>query len=179
MRKAVGCLIVIGFVILAYVFFVLWRRTPSLGTSTGSIGQRSSALPTRNGSTPGAKSHASGGTTKISQISSHPQQWKGKRVSVSGRVRGNTRYASNRNLYRLTDGDSSLLVVDDQKPPTELALRSVKGIVKVLKPPVGEGYAYIVSAKGDPKIELNWKDAQQFFSHEFQKVKKDVHSATQ
>jgi hypothetical protein len=175
MKKAFGCLMVICFVILAYVFFVMWRGASPLGVGTGSIGGRSSARP-EAGSTPGTK--PGGKDSAISQISSDPQKWKGMRVTVSGRVRGNTRYASNRNLYRLTDGKSSLLVVDDKTPPEELAQRSVKGIVKVVKPPVGEGYAYIVSAKGDPKIELSWKDAQGFFSDEFQKIKKNVNAAT-
>ena len=176
MKKAFGCLMVIGFVILAYVFFVMWRGASPLGVGTGSISERRSARP-GTGSTPSAKTAGKG--SAVSQISSDPQKWKGKRVTVSGRVRGNTRYASNRNLYRLTDGKSSLLVLDDKTPPKELALRSVRGIVKVVKPPVGEGYAYIVSVKGDPKIDLTWKDAQHFFADKFQELKKDVHSATQ
>lgn len=93
-------------------------------------------------------------------------------------MRGYTRYASNRNLYRLTDGKSSLLVLDDQQTPKELDKRIVKGIVKVLKPPVGEGYAYIVSVKGDPKIDLTWQDTKSFFGDKFQELKKDVNSAT-
>jgi hypothetical protein len=175
MKKAFGCLMVIGFVILAYVFFVMWRGASPLGVGTGSIGGHSSARP-EAGSTPDAKPASKG--SAISQIASNPQKWKGRRVTVTGRVRGNTRYASNRNLYRLTDGESSLLIVDDKTPPKELAQRSVKGIVKVLKPPVGEGYAYIVSAKGDPKIDLSWNDAKGFFTEEFQKIKKDVNAAT-
>ena len=175
MKKAFGCLMVIGFVILAYVFFLMWRGTSSLGTGTGSIGGRSGAR-TEVGSTPSAEPDGKG--SAISQIASDPQKWQGKRVTVSGRVRGNTRYASNRNLYRLTDGESSLLIVDDKTPPKELDKRSVKGIVKVVKPPVGEGYAYIVSAKGDPKIELSWNDAKGFFSEELEKIKKNVNAAT-
>jgi hypothetical protein len=175
MRKAFGCLMVIGFLILAYVFFVMWRGASPLGVGTGNIGGRTSARP-EAGSTPGAKPASKG--SAISQIAANPQKWKGKRVTISGRVRGNTRYASNRNLYRLTDGKSSLLVVDDQKPPKEYTLRSVKGIVKVVKPPVGEGYAYIVSAKGDPKIDLSWDEAKDSLNEEFQKIKRDVNAAT-
>jgi hypothetical protein len=167
---------VIGFVILAYVFFVMWRGTSPLGVGTGSIGGRSSERP-KAGSTPGAKPASK--DSAISQIAANPQKWKGKRVTITGRVRGNTRYASNRNLYRLTDGKSSLLIVDDQKPPKEYTLRSVKGVVKVVKPPVGEGYAYIVSAKGEPKIDLSWDEAKDSLNEEFQKIKRDVHAATQ
>ncbi len=175
MKKAFGCLIVICFVVLAFLFFIKWRGTSSLGSGTGNIGGRSGALP-ETGSTPSLK--PANKSSAISQIASNPQKWQGKRVTVSGRVRGNTRYASNRNLYRLTDGESSLLIVDDKTPPKELAQRSVKGTVKVVKPPVGEGYAYIVSAKGDPTIDLTWNDAKGFFSDKFQEIKKDVNAAT-
>ena len=178
MKKAFGCLMVICFLILAYVFFIRWRNTSSLGTGTGSISGRVSSLLGK-GSTPEAKQGAKSSSSTLAQVAANPQNWKGKRVTVSGRVRGNTRYASNRNLYRLTDGKSSLLVVDDQAAPKEYALRNVKGIVKVLKPPMGEGYAYIVSAKGDPKIELTWNDAKGFFNDKFQDIKDKVNAATE
>jgi hypothetical protein len=188
MKKAFGCLMVIVFLILAYVFFVLWRRASPLGVGTGSIGRRLGAISdSHDWSTPStskgthntsASVHSSGGRSALSQIAANPQKWKGRRVTVSGRVRGNTHYASNRNLYRLTDGSSSLLVVDDKTPPKEYALRSVQGIVKVVKPPLGEGYAYIVSAKGEPKLELDWKDAEHFFTDKFNAIKKDVRVTT-
>jgi len=173
MRKTFGCLMMIVFLALAYLFFLAWRNTGSLGVGTGSIGGSSSY---NNGarSTP-----ASGGKgSALSQISASPQKWNGKRVTVSGRVRGNTRYATNRNLYRLTDGKSTLLIVDDTTPPKEYALRTISGTVKVVNPPIGNGYAYIVSVKGDPKIDLKWQDVKGFFGEAFDEIKKDVHAAT-
>ena len=170
MRKLFGCLMVIVFLVLAYFFFLAWRGTKPLGMGTGNIGGRSGAAP----STPAA--HGKG--SALTQIAANPQKWEGKRVTVSGRVRGNTRYASNRNLYRLTDGKSTLLIVDDKAPAKEYSLRSVKGVVKVVKPPVGKGYAYIVSVKGDPKIDLDWKDVEGFFADKIKDITKDVKITT-
>jgi len=173
----------IVFVVLAYLFFLSWRGTRSWGTGTGNIGGRSSSVERGNG---GNKSGApakgstpsTGARTALSQISANPEKWRGKRVVVSGRVRGNTRYASNRNLYRLTDGTSSLLIVDDKAPPKEYSLRSIGGVVKVVKPPLGKGYAYIVNVKGDPKIDLKWQDVKGFFGGALGEIKKGVHEAT-
>lgn len=168
MKKAFGCLMVIGFLILAYFFFLQWRKTSEWGVGTGSIGGRSEP----SGSTPARDSRSA-----LTQVASNPQKWEGKRVTVTGRVRGNTRYASNRNLYRLTDGKSTLLIVDDKTPAKEYSKRSVKGVVKVVKPPIGEGYAYIVSVKGDPKIDLKWQDVSHFFSEKIADIKKGVETA--
>lgn len=170
MKKAFGCLMMIVFLILAYFFFQSWRGIKSWGVGTGNISGPSSSAP----STPGATNKRSA----LSQVAASPQKWNGKRVTVSGRVRGNTRYASNRNLYRLTDGKSTLLVVDDKAPAKEYSLRSVKGIVKVVKPPVGNGYAYIVSVKGDPKIDLKWDQVKGVVGGAIGEIKKGVHEAT-
>jgi len=183
MKRAFGCLMGIGFLILAYIFFLMWRGTNPLGVGTGNIGGRSSSVERGSGSgkssTPSKGSTPSAGArTALSQISANPQKWEGKRVMVSGRVRGNTRYATNRNLYRLTDGNSSLLIVDDKTPPKEYSLRGVAGVVKVVNPPVGKGYAYIVNVKGDPKIDLKWQDVKGFFSGAVGEIKKGVHEAT-
>ncbi len=164
----------IGFLILAYVFFLAWRNTNSMGVGTGSISGRSGSTNSGARSTPAASKGSA-----LTQISANPQKWNGKRVTVSGRVRGNTRYASNRNLYRLTDGKSSLLIMDDKAPTTEYSMRSVSGIVKVVKPPIGNGYAYIVSVKGDPKIDLKWQDVKGFFGEALGEIKKDIHAATE
>ena len=161
----------IGFLVLAYFFFVTWRGARPLGVGTGSIGGRSSSTS----GDPGASNKRSA----LSQIAANPQKWNGKRVTVSGRVRGNTRYATNRNLYRLTDGTSTMIIVDDKKPASEYSLRSVSGTVKVVKPPIGSGYAYIVSVKGDPKIDLKWQDVKGFFGNAFEEAKKGIHEATQ
>ena len=174
MKKAFGCLTMMVFLVLAYFFFLAWRGTGSLGVGSGNIGGQSSSTNSGARSIP-----ASGGKgSALSQISSSPQKWSGKRVTVSGRVRGNTRYATNRNLYRLTDGKSSLLIVDDTTPPKEYALRTISGTVKVVNPPVGKGYAYIVSVKGDPKIDLKWQDVKGFFGGALDEIKKNVHEAT-
>lgn len=164
---------VIGFLVLAYLFFVVWRGAIPWGVGTGSIGGRSEQAE----STPATNS-ASGKGSALTQVATNPQKWEGKTVTVAGRVRGNTRYASNRNLYRLTDGESTLFIVDDKTPPKEYAWRSIKGEVKVLKPPVGDGYAYIVNVKGDPKIDLDWKEVQGFFTERIEDIKKGVGTAT-
>lgn len=160
----------LGFLILAYFLFRQWRSTTEWGVGTGRIGGRSE--PT--GSTPAARDKRSA----LTQVASNPEKWAGKRVTVSGRVRGNTRYASNRNLYRLTDGKSTLLIVDDKAPAKEYSLRSVTGVVKVVSPPVGNSYAYIVSVKGDPQIDLKWQDVQKFFAEKIVDIKKGVDTAT-
>ena len=183
MRKVFGCLMTIGFLVLMYVFFLAWRGTRPAGVGTGNIGGRSSSA-TGARSTPATPKGSA-----LSQIASNPRKWNGKRVTISGRVRGNARYATNRNLYRLIDGKSTLLIVDDQTPPKEYSLRSVSGTVRVVKPPIGKGYAYVVSVKGDPKIDLKWPEVKGFFSaaasemkkgaYQLGEIKKKVDQATQ
>ena len=176
MKKAFGCLMGIGFLILACVFFLSWRGMQPLGVETGNISERSSSDTGSTRSTPAASKPNKG--SALSQVAANPQKWNGKRVTVSGRVRGNTRYATNRNLYRLTDGTSTMLIVDDKPPAKELSMRTVTGTVKVVKPPIGDGYAYIVSVKGDPKIDLKWDEVKGFFEEALGEIKKGVHEAT-
>ena len=166
MKKLLGALLLLLFLVGTYFFVLRWKATTSWGVGTGAIARRNVNSPVV--STPATKS------SLIKQISQNPQKFRGKRVHVSGRVRGNSKYASNRNLYRITDGQYSLLVVDDKAAPVEYSQRWIAGTVKVLQPPVGSGYAYIVSVKGNPNIDLKWQDVQKFFGEKFMTVKKGV-----
>ena len=64
--------------------------------------------------------------------------------------------------------------MDDKSPPKEYWPRTVSGTVKVVKPPLGKGYAYIVSVKGNPNINLKWQDVSSFFGDKYNAVKKQV-----
>jgi hypothetical protein len=165
MKKLFGAIVLLLFLVGAYLFVKSWKGTAPWGVGTGSLAHRA-------GTSPETTSEAK--TSLIRRISDNPQQYSGKRVTVSGRVRGNVKYASNRNTYRLTDGQYSLLVVDDKATPKEYWPRTVSGTVKVVKPPLGKGYAYIVSVKGNPNINLKWQDVAGFFTEKYQEVKKEV-----
>lgn len=168
MRKALGCLVLIVFLILGYFFLMAWRNYMPQGVGTGNIGGRSEP----------ASRQPSQRRSMLRQIAEEPEKFEGKRVTVTGRVRGTARYASNRNLYRLAENDYRLVIVDDKSPPKEYALRTITGVVQVIKPPLGNGYAYIVSVKGDPKIELDWQDVQAFFTEKLGDIKQGVQEAT-
>jgi hypothetical protein len=169
MGKLFGAVLFLIFLVGAYFFVKQWKSTSSWGASTGTIARREGVKPTE--STPARAS------SLIAQISQNPQKFAGKRVSVSGRVRGNSKYASNRNLYRLTDGKYSLMVVDDKAAPKEYWPRAVTGTVKVIKPPLGNGYAYIVNVKGNPNINLKWQDVKSFFGEKIEGVKTEAQRA--
>jgi hypothetical protein len=167
MKKLFGAILLLLFLVGVYFFVRSWKGTASWGVGTGKLARRAGAPPEDTGT-------AATKTSLIRQISDNPQQYVGKRVTVSGRVRGNVKYASNRNTYRLTDGQYSLLIVDDKATPKEYWPRTVSGTVKVVKPPFGKGYAYIVSVKGNPNINLKWQDVASFFSEKYRDVKKEV-----
>lgn len=165
MKKMLGAVLLLVFLVGAYFFIKKWKGTVSWGVGTGKI----------------AHHNTDAGAVKnslIRDISENPGKYNGKQVSLTGRVRGPGKYASNRNLYKLTDGKYSLLVVDDKSAPIEYANRSVSGVVKEVKPPIGSGYAYIVSVKGNPNIDLKWTDVAKFFTTKYDAVKKGVHDAT-
>jgi hypothetical protein len=166
MKKLFGAILLLLFLVGAYFFVQSWKGTAPWGVGTGKLAARSGG--SGSASTPASK------TSLIRQISDNPQKFVGKRVTVSGRVRGNSKYASNRNTYRITDGQYSLLVVDDKSAPKEYWPRTVSGTVKVVKPPLGKGYAYIVSVKGNPNINLKWQDVSSFFGEKYNAVKKEV-----
>ena len=174
MRKLGGCLMLIVFAVGAYFFYQQWRTTTPWGVGTGKIGGRSEDIPARDKRSPVAKTRS-----VIFQIAENPTRFTDKTVTVTGRVRGAGRLASNRNIYRLTDGEHRLLVIDDKAPPKDYALRTVKGKVKLLKPPIGNAsYAYLVSVKEGAKIdELTWNEAKGFFTDKFQDIQKGVKEA--
>jgi hypothetical protein len=168
MKKLLGAVLLLVILVGAYFFVQSWKATASWGVGTGKIAGRSTGGP----STPTGKN------SLIKQIAENPQKFAGKHVSISGRVRGSSKYASNRNLYRLTDGQYSLLVLDDKETPIEYAQRWVAGTVKVVKPPLGKSYAYVVSVKRNPDIDLKWTDVKTFFGEKYNVVKKGVKTAT-
>lgn len=165
MRNLIKFVLIVVVVIGGYFMVKSWKGTPSWGVGTGNINAG------------GAPDVATPSKSLISQISENPRKFVGKRVTISGRVRGNQKYAANRNLYRLTDGNDSLVVIDDKSAPKEYWQRSVSGIVKVVRPPLGAGYAYVVAVKSDPKLELKWADVASFFSDKYQAVKKSIKAA--
>lgn len=171
MKKLLSAILFLIFLVGAYLFIKKWKTLPPMGVGTGKISQA-------GGGGTSSSSQATSANSKIRQISDNPRQWEGKQVSLSGRVRGNTKYASNRNMYKITDGKYYLVVVDDKTAPIEYANRYVSGVVKVVKPPMGEGYAYIVSVKGNPNINLKWTDVSSFFSDKYKDVKKGINDAT-
>lgn len=164
MRKLIALILLVLFFVAGYFAFKLWQGTAPWGGSTGAMA--------RHGGVSAAKTTIA--PSLIRQISENPQKFAGKHVAVSGRVRGNSKYASNRNIYRLTDGQYSILIVDDKTAPKEYWPRTASGVVKVVKPPLGKGYAYIVSVKGNPNINLKWQDVAGFFITKYNAVKKDV-----
>lgn len=170
MRKVFTLLLLVILAVGAWYFVQSVRGTQSWGVGTGKIGQRSGVRSHSSKSTP-SQSHT------LAQIVAQPQKFVGKTVVVSGRVQGAAKYASNRNIYRLTDGKSTLLVVDDKPSPKDLWPRQARGVVKVLQNPLGKDYAYVVSVKGDPKLELQWQDVKRFFGEKFEVLKKDLGEA--
>ena len=169
MKKLFGAILMLVFLVGAYFFIKQWSTTTPWGAGTGQIAKRNGSTAA---STPATKK------SLIKEISQSPQKFEGKRVNISGRVRGNSKYASNRNMYRLTDGQYSLLVIDDKSAPIEYSLRAVAGTVKVVKPPLGNGYAYVVNVKGNPNIDLKWQDVSRFFGEKYGAVKTEVKRAT-
>jgi hypothetical protein len=171
MRKFGGCLTLIVFLIGAYFFVQLWRSTMPRGIGTGLIRASSDDLPKRD-----KRTAATRGRLALIQVVENPGRFADKTVSVTGRVRGAGRLASNRNIYRLTDGQYRLIVIDDKAPPKEFELRTVSGKVKLLKPPLGNAsYAYLVSVKEGVKFdELAWNEAKGWFTGTYKDVKKNV-----
>jgi hypothetical protein len=161
MRKLVSLAFLILMVIGAWAFLKSWRGVSPLGVGTGRIAGKSSDVADRDKRGLGEKARSS-----LTGITEDPLRYKDKRVSVTGRVRGPGKLASNRNIYTLAAGDDRLLVIDDKAPPKEYWPRTVTGVVKVVGPPIGGlQYAYIVDVKNPAKFNApKWQDLKDYFT---------------
>jgi hypothetical protein len=171
MRKLAGCVTLLVFLVGAFFFVRQWRSTAPWGAGTGTIAGNSHDSATRDKRSPVVKARST-----LAQIIDNPTRFTNKTVTVTGRVRGAGRLASNRNIYRLTQGEYRLLVIDDKPPPKDLALRTVSGRVKLIKPPLGtSSYAYLVSVKEGVKFnEPSWREVSGWFTGTYGDVKKVV-----
>ncbi|MDF2439427.1 MAG: hypothetical protein JWN98_411 [Abditibacteriota bacterium] len=171
MRRLMGCGLTILMLIGAFLFVRQWRSTTPWAVGTGDIQGKSKDLPARDARGVGTKTKST-----LAQIASDPTRFEGRRMTVTGRVRGAGKYASNRNIYTLAEGDYRILVVDDKKPPREYWTRTVSGEVKVFGPKVGGlNRAYLVDVKQGIKINPpQWSEVSHFFTEKYQRVKAGV-----
>lgn len=175
MRKLGGCLVLIVFAVGAYFMWQQWRSVTPWGVGTGQIAGRSEDIPARDKRSPVVKARST-----LVQIVDNPTRFTEKTVTVTGRVRGAGRMASNRNIYRLSDGEHRLLVIDDKSLPKDYALRTVTGKVKLIKPPLGTAsYAYLVSVKEGARFdEPDWNELKNWFGDTFEDIKQGVKETT-
>lgn len=161
MRKIIGIVLLILMVVGMWSFTKSWRKVSPLGVGTGAIAGVSTDQASRDQRGLGEKTRA-----KFSGILDNPTRFQDKRVTVTGRVRGAGKLASNRNIYTLTEGDDRILVIDDKAAPKEYWPRTVSGVVKVVGPPVGGlQYAYIVDVKQGVKFNPpTWQELKNYFS---------------
>ena len=172
MRGLFRLVMLVIVVIGGYYFVQQWRSVTPWGVQTGKISGVSRDLPARD-KRPVTEKVAS----PIREITENPTRFENKKVTVTGRVRGAAKYASNRNIYMLTaDEENKILVIDDKKPPDERWPRTVKGTVKVIGPPVGGlQYAYIVDVKEGVKFTPpRWDQVQHYFSDKYGEMKQGV-----
>ena len=168
MGRIIGLILVLGMLWGAIQFVRQWNATTPPGVGSGRIAGKSQNLPARDKRPVSAKVKS-----QLVQITENPARFESKRATVRGRVRGAMKYASNRNMYLLVEGDNRLLVIDDKKPPREYWPRTVSGTVKVIGPPVGGlQYAYLVDVKKGVRIDPpKWTDIAHFFTDKYNKVK--------
>lgn len=168
MRKLGSLIALIVMAIGAFFFVKQWHSVTPWGTETGKIGGSSRDLPTRDKRTVAAKA-----SSQMHEIVSNPTRFENKQATITGRVRSASKYASNRNIYTLVNGDDRILVIDDKAPPLEYRLRTVKGTVKIIGPPIGGWqYAYIVSVKEGVKVNPpTWSNISHFFTDKYTAVK--------
>ena len=161
MRKVLGLIAVLFTVVCAALFVRQWRSTTPPAVGTGDIAGQSADLPARDQRPLGQKVRS-----KLSRITENPTRFKNQRVTVTGRVRGAAKLASNRNIYTVTDGKNRLLVIDDKAPPREYWPRTVSGVVKVIGPPVGGlRHAYLVDVRKPARIDTpRWSEVKHYFS---------------
>lgn len=161
MKKILNVAMLVLMVFGAVLFVRGWRKTSPLGVGTGEISGKSLDPRARDERPLGQKVRS-----KLRDITDNPLRYKDQPMTVTGRVRGAGKLASNRNIYTISEGDDRLLVIDDKKPPTEYYRRTVKGIVKVIGPPVGGlQYAYLVDVKEGVKFNPpRWSEIKDYFS---------------
>jgi hypothetical protein len=155
MRKIIGLILVVLMVVGLFGFIRQWRSTTAPAYGTGDIRGNSAERGV------GTKMRE-----RFRNITQTPTRYENQRVTVTGRVRGATRIASNRNVYTLTQGDYRLLVIDDGPRPREYWPRTVNGVVKLIGPPVGGlQYAYVVDVDQPAKFDApQWNDIRQYFT---------------
>ncbi len=143
------------------LFVRSWRKTSPQGMGTGDIAGKSSDLAARDQRPLGQKVRS-----KLREISDNPLRFKDQRMTIKGRVRGAGKLASNRNIYTITEGRDSLLVIDDKTPPKDYWTRTVSGVVKVVGPPVGGlQRAYLVDVKEGVKFNApKWSELKDYFT---------------
>lgn len=161
MRKIISLALVVLMIVGAVAFVRKWRSTTPLAFGTGDLKGKSTDRAARDNRPLGQKVRS-----KLRGITDNPARFQNKRVTVSGRVRGAAKLASNRNIYTISDGDDRLLVIDDKAPPREHWPRKVSGVVKVVGPPIGGlQYAYLVDVKNPAKFTApQWSDIKHYFT---------------
>jgi hypothetical protein len=174
--RAVGRLIFLIIVVVgAWLFLHRWHSTTPWAVGTGNIGGKSVGTQTHNPKPVARQSH-----DLLHEIAQNPTRYKDKKVTVTGRVHGTTKYASNRNMYSLYNGPDRILVIDDKKAPEMDRLRTVSGVVKVIGPSVGGlNYAYLVDVKQGVRYdEPKWGDVAHFFTDKFEDIKEGFKEET-
>lgn len=172
MRGIFRLIMVVLVVLVGFYFVQQWRSVTPWGVGTGRIGGVSRDLPARDRRPVTQKVGSS-----IKEVISNPTRFENKKVSLTGRVRGVTKYASNRNMYLLVEDESNkILVIDDKDPPEQDWPRTVSGTVKVIGPPIGGlQYAYLVDVKqGVQFTPPKWEQIKDYFSGKYNEVKKGV-----
>lgn len=167
MRRLLGCGAIIALLIGAYFFVRGWNKVTTWGTGTGSIARQAQG-----------RGEASGAPRAplLQQIAQNPARFKGKRATVTGRVRSATKIASNRNMYLLVEGNDRILVIDDKAPPKPFYPRTVSGVVQTIGPQaLGQNYAYLVDVKSGVKVNPpRWAEVQSFFVERYDYIRKNV-----
>ncbi len=161
MRKIIGLILVVLMVVGLFGFVRQWRSTTAPAYGTGDIAGNSADRAERDQRGVGTKMRE-----RFRNITEQPTRFENQRVTVTGRVRGATKIASNRNIYTLTQGDYRLLVIDDGPRPREYWPRTVNGDVKLIGPPMGGlQYAYVVDVEEPAKFNApQWNDIRQYFT---------------
>lgn len=168
--KAIGRLIMfVVVVVIAVYFFLNYRSTTPWAVGTGRIGGENAGVESTAVKSGSGNSSAS----PIVAVASDPAKWDGKTVTLHGRPYGTTKYASNRNIYTMVDGDSRVLVIADGEPPQTQQEHTVTGVVKT----IGVGSLrkpYVVSVKGGAKVDPpDWKAVGHFFTDKYDEIKKN------
>lgn len=161
MGKILKIVLVVLICIGAFFFVKRWRSTTPVSVGTGDIAGNSADLASRDN-----RSATDKAKSKLAGITDNPTRFENQRVTVTGRVRGAGKLASNRNVYTLANGNDRILVIDDKAPPKEYWARTVSGVVKVVGPPVGGlRYAYLVDVREPAKFNApSWSELKNYFT---------------